>query len=231
MQIDEAGKENELFIVALPIGNANDISQRAREVLSHVDIVAAEDTRKAKDWFQRCGIKAQAKILSMHSHNEKASSEGIVSLLQNGKSVALVSDAGTPRISDPGFSLIKAAHEHKIPVKPIPGPSAITALVSIVPLKTEPLLFLGFLSPKTGTRANQLKKYIDFRGAVVFYESVHRIEKLLAAVLENWGNYKLFIGREMTKIHEEYFLGDIKQALVWVRGKKGEFTILVEKKA
>ena len=219
-----------LYVVSLPIGNASDITTRAREVLSGVNIIAAEDTRKAREWFQRTGIRTEARILASHSHNENNSAKGLLPLLHNGENIALVSDAGTPRISDPGYTLVKTAHAEGIVVIPIPGACALTTLVSVSPLPVEPLLFLGFISPKSGTRLNTLARYNDFEGSVVLYESVHRIEKLLAALKTSWGNCEVFIGREMTKTHEEYFFGNLETALSWVPGKKGEFAICVFKK-
>ena len=219
-----------LYSVALPIGHALDITERARQILSQVEVIASEDTRKTRDWLRRCGINTEARLLAYHGMNEVQSAKGILISLKEGKSVALVSDAGTPRLSDPGYQLMRAAWEENIRVVPIPGPAALTALISVSPLPVEPLLFLGFTSPKPGRRLNQLARYNDFEGTVVFYESVHRIEKLLEALKESWGDIPVLIGRELTKEHEELFWGDLGEAIDWVQGKKGEFVLLVRKK-
>lgn len=221
-----AGK---LYSLAVPIGNTGDLSLRARSILETVDIVAAEDTRKFRELARRAGIETKASVYAYHSHNEKSSAQGLLDRLIGGESIVLLSDAGTPRLSDPGFALMKQAWESGIVPTPIPGPSALSALLSVSPFPGEPLLFLGFLSPKSGRRSTQLKKYSDFEGTVALYESVHRIEKLLEA-LRDWGNCPVLIGREMTKDYEEFFLGTLEEALQWIPGKKGEFSLLIDKR-
>lgn len=218
-----------LYCVAMPIGNALDLSLRAKKILAEADVIAAEDTRKLRDWLRRANVKSQAKILAYHAHNEKDSAQGLLQLLRQGQNVALVSDAGTPRLSDPGFSLVSLAHQEKIPLAAIPGPSALTALVSISPLPTEPLLFLGFLSSKNGRRKNTLLRYQDFSGTIALYESVHRVRALMEEICLIYNNPQVFIGRELTKEHQEYFWGSCRDALPWLLDKKGEFSILVQK--
>lgn len=217
-----------LFCVAMPIGNVEDLSVRARFVLTKVEVIAAEDTRKLYDWLKRAGIETQAKIIAYHSQNEKDSAKGIIKLLQEQKNVALVSDAGSPRLSDPGYQLLHLAHQEKLTVIPVAGPSALTALLSIAPLPVEPLLFLGFLSPKSGRRKNTLLKYANFEGTIAVYESVHRIASLMKDIVDVYQNPQVFIGRELTKQYEETFWGTAQEALVWLQNKKGEFSFLIK---
>lgn len=217
-----------LFCVAMPIGNVEDLSAHARLVLHKVEVIAAEDTRKLRDWLRRAGIETKARIISYHSQNEKDSAQGIVKLLKEKKDIALVSDAGSPRISDPGYQLLHLAHQENIVVTPVAGPSALTALLSIAPLPIEPLLFLGFLSPKSGRRKNHLLKYAHFEGTIALYESVHRIVGLMKDIAEVYQNPQIFIGRELTKQHEETFWGTAQEALLWLEHKKGEFCFLVK---
>lgn len=215
-----------LYSVALPIGNSADITLRAKEILSSVDFIACEDTRKAHDLFRRAGITTTARLLVHNPFSEAASAEGLIKLLTSGQRGALISDAGTPRLSDPGARILKLCFENKVPVIPIPGASALAALVSITPFSVDPLLFLGFLSPKSGRRQNELKKYLEFEGAIALYESVHRIEKCLADIGAVFTGADILIGREMTKTHEEFFLGKIEEATVWARNKQGEFALI-----
>jgi 16S rRNA (cytidine1402-2'-O)-methyltransferase len=218
-----------LYSVALPIGNELDISGRALTTLESVDIIAAEDTRKFSTLRKRIGVKVRARIIAYHGHNEKDSSNGILALLEDGKNVALVSDAGTPRVSDPGYQLIRSVFEQGYQVIPVPGPSSLTAALSISPIPTDPLLFLGFISPKAGTRQNLLKKYFTFQGTIAFFESVHRVTKLLQAIELEWVSAEVFVAREISKVHEELFWGSIGDSVDWSKGKKGEFVIFVRR--
>lgn len=215
-----------LYSVALPIGNADDLSQRARYVLENADFIACEDTRKALDLFRRSGISTRARLLVHNPFSEASSAEGLMKLLAQGQTGALVSDAGTPRLSDPGSRILKLCFEHNVRVIPVPGPSALTALVSVTPFSVDPLLFLGFLSPKSGRRQNELKKYLDFEGAIALFESVHRIEKTLADIALVFGDGEILVGREITKTHEEFHLGRISAAAGWAKGKQGEFALI-----
>lgn len=218
-----------LYSVAVPIGNSEDLSLRAKTILMNADFIACEDTRKARDMLRRAGIETSARLLSHHSHNEKASADGLIHELKNGRSVALVSDAGTPRVSDPGFSLVQAAFLNSVTVSPVPGPSALTAMISVAPLAVEPLVFLGFLPVKPGKRDKQIEKFAGLGVTLGLYESVHRIQKTLDALLKIIGNKTVFIGREITKVHEEFFTGTLVDAIEWAKnGKKGEFCLLVD---
>jgi len=215
-----------LYSVAVPIGNAADISERAKNTLAAVDYIACEDTRKAHDLFKRAGIATRAKLLVHNPAREAQSAEGLIPLLQNGANIALISDAGTPRLSDPGSRILRLAHENQIRIVPVPGPAALTALISVTPFSVDPLVFLGFLSPKSGRRQNELKIYLTFEGAIALYESVHRIEKTLADIALIFPNAEILIGREMTKTHEEFFLGRIEDAVLWSANKQGEFALI-----
>lgn len=215
-----------LYSVAIPIGNSGDLTARAKEILTSVDFIACEDTRKAHDLFRRAGVATSARLLVHNPFSEASSAEGLIQLLAAGQRGALISDAGTPRLSDPGARILKLCYENHVPVIPVPGPSALTALVSITPFSVDPLLFLGFLSPKSGRRQNELKKYLDFEGAIACYESVHRIEKCLADIEAVFPDAQILIGREMTKTHEEFFLGKIGEAVLWAKGKQGEFALI-----
>jgi len=219
-----------LYIVAVPIGNAMDISFRAIEIFRTVDIIACENTRKFLDLKMRAGFETSATLMAYYSYNETHSSDGLIKQLNEGKNIAMVSDAGTPRISDPGYHIVRKAHEQKIAIKAIPGPSSLTAAMSIAPIPLEPLLFLGFISPKSGRRDKLLRQYQDFSGTVCFFESVHRIIKLLAAILQIWGNTEIFIIRELTKQHEDMYWGNLEEAIGWAGKKKGEFIFFVYKK-
>ncbi|RME88102.1 MAG: 16S rRNA (cytidine(1402)-2'-O)-methyltransferase [Candidatus Hydrogenedentota bacterium] len=218
-----------LYVVGLPIGNAQDLTPRAKEVLQTVDFILAEDTRKFRSNCRYFGIHTLAKVFAYHSHNEMQSAKEIIKFLLEGNKVALVSDAGSPAISDPGRILIDQCYTSQIPVIPIPGPSAFSTLMSISPFPSTPSLFLGFLSTKQGKKKKELEKYQNFQGSIFIFESVHRMEKTLLLLLELWGNLPIFIGREMTKTHEEYFLGDIEAALSWLPEKRGEFSFVIFK--
>ncbi len=218
-----------LNIVALPIGHSQDITIRAMQTLTEVDFIACEDTRKLKDLLRRTGIETEARIFVYNKDNEKNSARGLVDLLQQGQSGALVADAGTPKISDPGHDLVKLCYEQKIEVKAVPGVSALTCALSICPFAVQPLLFLGFLPPKDGKRIKILHNYATFQGTVAFYESVHKIEKLIDNLMNTWGNGEVFIGRELTKQYEETFWGSLEEATEWVKKKKGEFVVIIRK--
>jgi len=217
-----------LYCVALPIGNAEDITLRAIRLLKEVDVIACEDTGKLKSTLIRCGIETKARFLAYYSYNEQRSAPGIMKLIDEGKSVALVTDAGTPRVSDPGFQLIKMAYENGVLVEPVPGPAALTAAMSIAPIPLDPLVFFGFITPKKGKRVNFLERYKEIEATFCFYESVHRIDKLLEAILEVWGDLEVFIIRELTKQHQNRFWGKLSESLSWLaREKKGEFVVFV----
>lgn len=219
-----------LYIVATPIGNLDDITERAIKTLRDVDVIACEDTRHSGRLFANYGIKN--KLMSFHQHNENESANKVVHLLEDGKDVALVSDAGTPLISDPGYPLVKLAHDHGVRVVPIVGASAIIALLSCSGLPTNEFHFFGFLAPKKQQRLQQLNKIGHYSGTTVIYESTHRILKCLADMQETWGDDRLIaIGRELTKTFETIKQGTVAEIKAFVESdsnqQRGEFVIAI----
>ena len=219
-----------LFVVATPIGNLEDLTPRAQQTLAAVDLVAAEDTRHTKRLLSNIGAKPT--LLALHDHNEERAVPGVIEALKDGKDVALVSDAGTPLVSDPGFRLVRAAHEHDIVVVPIPGASAVTAALSAAGLPTDRFCFEGFVPSKRTARCEWLKNLTAETRTMVIYESVHRIAASLADMVEAFGaDRQAFIGRELTKMHEECVQGSLGELLGRVESgaikSKGEFVIVV----
>jgi len=219
-----------LFVVATPIGNLEDLTPRARQTLTAVDLVAAEDTRHTGRLLITIGAKPS--LIALHDHNEERAIHGLIETLKDGKDVALVSDAGTPLVSDPGFRLLRAAHEHAITVVPIPGASAVTAVLSVAGLPTDRFCFEGFAPSKRAARRQWLQALAAEERTIVMYESVHRIKDCLADLVDIFGaDSRAFIGRELTKMYEQCVqesLGDLKQLvddgdIV----SKGEFAIVV----
>ncbi len=225
---DLAGTQGKLFIVATPIGNKDDITLRALDTLKKVALVAAEDTRKSSRLLAQHKIKI--KPISYHDHNETERTKILIKKLKAGMSVALLSNAGTPTVSDPGYSLIKEAIASGIAVIPIPGVSASAAALSVAGLPTDSFVFVGFLSKKGGKRLKQLKALAGESRTIIFYESPRRILKLMAAIQEVMGDRYAVLCREMTKIHEEYLRGALSEILSAMHrraGVKGECTLLV----
>ena len=217
-----------LYVAATPIGNLHDITLRARAILRSVDVIAAEDTRQTGILLNAHGI--DTRLTSYHEHNEKRRSGELVEKLQAGVSVALVSDAGTPTISDPGYRLVRKATAAGLNVVPLPGVSAATAALSVSGLPTDAFAFIGFPEKKAGKRAKQLAGLADRRETLIFYESPRRIVALLEAVLECLGDRPVVLAREMTKLHEEFFRGPASQVIAELEarsGVKGECTLLV----
>lgn len=215
-----------LFIVATPIGNLKDITLRAIETLQQVDLIAAEDTRHSQILCKEYEIKT--KLESFHSHSSSAKTNKIIEQILNGKDVALISDAGTPGISDPGYVLIKSALENEIEIVPIPGVSACITALSASGLPTDKYLYLGFLPIKKG-RQTLFQSLLEEKRTTVFYESPHRLIKTLTQLNEIMPERKIVIARELTKIYEEFFRGDVSQALekFETQKPKGEFTIIL----
>jgi 16S rRNA (cytidine1402-2'-O)-methyltransferase len=215
-----------LFVVATPIGNLEDITVRALRVLREVDVIAAEDTRRTSHLLARHAIATST--TSLHEHNETAKSAALVARLQRGESIALVSDAGTPTVSDPGGRLIRAALHCGIRVEPIPGPSAVLAALSASGLPTEPFTFLGF----PPTRLNDRKLWFDrLRGAagtVIFFEAPHRIRDTLTELQRTVGDAPIVLARELTKKHEKLVNGPISAVLGSLQEERGEFTVVVD---
>lgn len=220
-----------LYVVATPIGNLDDLSPRAREVLAAVDLIAAEDTRRTGRLLKHFGIDTRQTAL--HEHNEDAVDEGLVRQLLDGRSLALVSDAGTPLISDPGYRLVRAAREAEIAVSPVPGPSAAIAALSVSGLPTDRFCFEGFLPSKKGARAARLRELKDEPRTIVMFESVHRIGETLDAAVQAFGrSRRAFLGRELCKLYEQCVsatLGELGEMTADGRiASKGEFVLAIE---
>lgn len=220
-----------LYVVATPIGNLKDITIRAIEVLKSCDLIACEDTRHSQRLFQAHGISNKTK--SLHQHNENHDSEKILQQIMNGSDVALVSDAGTPLISDPGFPLLQGAHQHGIQVVPIPGPSALIALLSVAALNTNPFVFHGFLPPKSQQRLQAYQNWLPLNSTHVFYESSHRIVNSVKQLVEVLGDdTAVAMGRELTKTFEQIFRGSAIDLLALLTSnnnhQKGEFVLAVQ---
>jgi len=219
-----------LFVVATPIGNLEDLTPRARQTLTAVDFIAAEDTRHTGRLLSHFGIKTR--LLALHEHNEQELAQTLANDLVAGKSIALVSDAGTPLVSDPGYRVVLAAHRVGVPVSPIPGPSAVTAGLSVAGLPTDRFCFEGFLPAKKKARSDVLERLTSEPRTMVFYESVHRIADALGDLVTAFGEDRpAFLGRELTKLHEQCVHGSLGELLVQtgdstIRGK-GEFVIIV----
>lgn len=219
-----------LFVVATPIGNLEDLSPRACAALATCDAVAAEDTRHSGRLLAHLGISRP--LLSLHEHNEAQVAEDLVRRLDAGERIALVSDAGTPLISDPGYRLVRRAREQGIAVLPIPGACAVTAALSVAGLPTDRFLFAGFLAPKQKARREALASLRDQAATVVFYESSHRIGVMLADSVVAFGaDRPAFVGREMTKMHEQYVAAPLAALKVAVEAgeipARGEFVVVV----
>jgi 16S rRNA (cytidine1402-2'-O)-methyltransferase len=219
-----------LFVVATPIGNLEDLSPRARQTLADVDLIAAEDTRHTGRLLSHFGV--ETRLLALHDHNEIDRAERVIRELAAGRSVALVSDAGTPLISDPGYRLVKAAHEAGINVSPIPGPSAMIAALSVAGLATDRFCFEGFLPAKKKGRRDALAGLANETRTMVFYESVHRIADSLADMVLKFGSDRAaFLGREMSKMHEQCIsttLGELaRQVMDDEITQKGEIVVVV----
>lgn len=199
----------ELFIVATPIGNLGDITQRALRVLREVDLIACEDTRHTRKLLNHFGI--DKKTISYHEHNERERAEELCGLLESGKSVALVSDAGTPLINDPGYRIVTAAIERGIRVIPVPGPVAFIAALAASGLPTDEFSFGGFLPARTNPRRAKLEELRSIRATLVFYEAPHRIAATLKDAAEVLGNRRAVVAREITKLHEEFARGTLNE--------------------
>lgn len=218
-----------LHIVATPIGNLRDLTLRALDVLKSADLIAAEDTRTTQGLLSAYGI--QAKLLALHEHNEQAAAGRVLEALRDGKSVAYVSDAGTPGISDPGARLVAAARASGLPVIPIPGASAVAAALSVSGLDG-PWLFVGFLPAKSSGRKKQIEIWRDLPCALVFYEAPHRIIETvtdLAAVLGD--ERRILFGRELTKRFEQLHACPLGEAAAWLQAdpnhQRGEFVLVI----
>jgi 16S rRNA (cytidine1402-2'-O)-methyltransferase len=218
-----------LYVVATPIGNLADFSPRAIEVLNEVDLVLAEDTRKYKRLASHFNLLKP--VLSYYEHNEKQRTPQMVEKLKQGTKLALVSEAGTPAISDPGYQLIRCAHEANIPVRTIPGPCSAAAALSISGLPTCPFMFHGFLPHKEARKRSVLSAALKSEITTVFFESPHRILKTLRILAELSPQSSVFLGRELTKVHEENVhgtAGELHKNFSARSSIKGEFVLIVK---
>jgi len=217
-----SGRPGTLFLVATPIGNLEDVSARALRVLREVDLVAAEDTRHTRRLLQHFGIAAR--VVSLHEHNERARATSLVERVRGGESVALVTDAGSPGIADPGFPVVRAAVAEGVRVESIPGPSAVIAALQVSGLPTDAFLFAGFLPPRAAARRRRLEELSELRETVVVFESPHRIEACLLDLEVVWAQRPIALVRELTKVHEQVLRGtpgEVREALraEWRRGE------------
>jgi 16S rRNA (cytidine1402-2'-O)-methyltransferase len=226
------GDSGVLYVVATPIGNQDDITLRALKILNRVDGIAAEDTRHTGRFLSHHGITTR--LISYHEHNERVKTPALINQLVSGESLALVTDAGTPAVSDPGYRLVKAAVESGIQVVPVPGVSAAITALSVGGLPTDSFIFVGFPAKKTAKRIQQLQSLADEERTLIFYESPKRIAAFLQEINETLGNRKAVLGREMTKLHEEFVRGAVSEILETLSGRsaiKGECTLLIAGKA
>jgi 16S rRNA (cytidine1402-2'-O)-methyltransferase len=217
-----------LYIVATPIGNLEDITLRAIRTLKEADVIAAEDTRHTQVLLKHFAINTP--LTSFHEHNERAKTARLVTRLERGESIALVSDAGTPAISDPGYRLVVAAIGAGIRVIPIAGPSALIAALSAAGLPTDGFDFRGFLPARKQERRSKLQELRDGRYTMVFYETPHRLQESLDDVREILGDRRMVLAREVTKLHEEFLRGRISEVIGEVsrREIRGEMTLVIE---
>lgn len=219
-----------LYVVATPIGNREDLAPRARQILSEVGLIAAEDTRHTGRLLSHFGIKTP--LLALHDHNEEQQVPGLVERLSGGESIALVSDAGTPLVSDPGYRLVSAAHARGLPVSPVPGPSSVVAALSVAGLPSDAFVFEGFLPARSQARKARLAELKPERRTLIFLESVHKIKAALPDMIEVLGGSRpAFVGRELTKLHEQCVHGTLENIGEMLGDgtltAKGEFVVIV----
>jgi 16S rRNA (cytidine1402-2'-O)-methyltransferase len=216
-----------LYVVATPIGNLADISQRALDTLRQVDLIAAEDTRHSGQMLARLGISTR--MTALHEHNEQRATPALIAALQYGQSIALITDAGTPAISDPGALLVAAAHEAGVRVVPIPGASAAVAALSAAGFTAPGWLFYGFLPARARARRNALQDLAQLPWTLVFYEAPHRITECIADLYAVLGERRLVIARELTKLYESVHVLPLSEATAWLAAdsqrQRGEFVL------
>lgn len=213
-----------LYVVATPIGNLEDITLRALRIMREVNLIAAEDTRKTRRLLAAYEIKTP--MTSYHEHNKLTKLDYILNCLENGD-VALVSSAGMPGISDPGYELIIAAHQRNIPVVPVPGASAVMTALAVSGLPTDRFIYLGFLPGKGAERRRRLESVAGETGTVIAFEAPHRLKAALKDMLLVLGDREVAVCRELTKIHEEVFRGTVSQAVARFTEPRGEFTLVI----
>ena len=217
-----------LFVVGTPIGNLKDITLRAISTLQNVDLILAEDTRNSKKLLSAHNI--DTKMMSYHEHSNEKETKRIISLLLDGKNLALISDAGTPTISDPGYGLIRDCIKKEIKIIPIPGASAITTAMSVSGLPSDSFTFFGFLPQKKG-RIKKIKELLNVDNTIILFESPFRLEKTLNQLKEYLGNRSVVVGRELTKLYEEIIRGNLEDVIKYFSKSKvkGEIVIMIGK--
>ena len=223
-----SARPGHLYVVATPIGNLADLTERARLILATVDLVACEDTRTTGSMLTRLGLHRP--LIPYHDHNETAVADQLIARLKEGKSIAVVSDAGTPAISDPGFRVVRACRRASLPVVPIPGACAVAAVLSASGLPSDGFLFAGFLPAKTSARVAFLQKYRDFDYTLALYESCHRIDKFTAEIAASLGPDRVVcLAKEVTKLHETFLVGPASEVVARLAktSLKGEFVVLI----
>lgn len=217
-----------LYVVATPIGNLADLTDRARAILASVDRIACEDTRTTGAMLTRLGLHKD--LVAYHEHNETEAALRLADDIAAGRSIAVVSDAGTPALSDPGFRIVRECRRRGLPVVPVPGASAVIAVLSASGLPTNGFLFVGFLPPKTSARVAFFEKHRDFEYTLALYESCHRIDKAVDEIVATLGAARtICVAKEVTKLHEAFFVGpaiDV-QARLAKASLKGEFVLLI----
>lgn len=215
-----------LWVVATPLGNHGDLSPRAREVLESVDMVLAEDTRRTGLLFKSTGVTAK-KLVSFHDHNEEAKAPGIIAAMEEGQVYAVVSDAGMPLFSDPGFRLVKLAREKEICVSVVPGPSAPLTALAASGIAPQPFTFIGFPPRKASDQKKLFEEFSNLRSTLVFFERKNRLAATLQAAYEVLGPRELCVARELTKLHEEFILGRLEKHQEIPQDLLGEITVVI----
>jgi len=216
-----------LYLVATPIGNLEDVTQRALRVLREAHVIAAEDTRHTRRMLERFAITTP--VVSLFEHNERARIPALLQRLHAGEQVAVVTDAGSPGVSDPGYPLVRAAIEAGLRVESVPGPSAVIAALQVSGLPTDAFLFVGFLPPRTVARRKRLAELRERRETVVAFESPHRIDATLADLDAEWGDRPIALARELTKVHEEVLRGTAAEvrAALHADKRRGEIVLVL----
>jgi 16S rRNA (cytidine1402-2'-O)-methyltransferase len=219
-----------LYVVATPLGNRNDITQRALSVLREADVVACEDTRHARPLLEHYGVKAP--LTALHQHNEQAAADKLIAMLAKGYAVALISDAGTPAVSDPGARVVARVQDAGYRVIPLPGPSAVVTALSASGLMADRFLFVGFLSSRSAARCSEMAAVADVAAALVFYEAPHRIVEMVDDLLKVYGPQReVVIARELTKLFEQIVRLPLADAPAWLAAdnnhQRGEFVVIV----
>ena len=219
--------ENGLYLVSTPLGNLKDITLRAIEVLQQSDYILCEDTRVSKNLLDKYQIKS--KLISNHKFNEKKNTEKIIEYLKSGKIISLISDAGTPSISDPGLILVNECICNEIRIFPIPGPSAVSAAVSISGF-SDKFLFCGFFPDKKKQLSNELRKFSEYKNSLVFFISPKKINKIIPEIKKNFTGRKIVFCREITKMYEEFIRKDVDELQLFEKEPKGEITVVISDK-